>query len=61
VNLAPDSVVLTTKRFIVYKPTLIGGVTFDDHAWRDLQDANMKEGFLSAALSFRTNKGGGAM
>lgn len=57
VNLSPDSVVLTTKRFILYKPSLIGGVSFEDHPWRDLYDAKLKEGFLGAALSFQTVKG----
>jgi PH (Pleckstrin Homology) domain-containing protein/putative oligomerization/nucleic acid binding protein len=57
VNLAPDSAVLTNKRFIIYKPTLIGGVSFVDYPWRDLKDAQVREGLLSATLFFQTIDG----
>lgn len=54
VNITPDSVVLTNKRFIIYRPKLLGRVDFEDYIWRDLRDARMKEGLLGATLTMQT-------
>jgi hypothetical protein len=56
-NLAPECVVLTNKRFIKYKPSMLGGVEFEDYIWRDLSDAHVKEGIRSASLSMKTTGG----
>ncbi len=56
-NFAPESIVLTSKRFIRYKPKLLGGVDFQDHIWRDLGDAKMSETLTGATLSLSTVKG----
>jgi hypothetical protein len=56
-NLAPESIVLTTKRFIRYKPKLLGGADFQDHIWRDLKDAKMQETLTGATLSLATTHG----
>jgi len=56
-NLTPDCVVLTSKRFILYRPKLLGRVDFEDYIWRDLRDARLKEGFLGATLSMQTVSG----
>ena len=49
----PDCVVLTNRRFILHRPKLLGGVHFQDHIWRDLQDVHLKEGMRSATLTWR--------
>ena len=56
-NVKPESIVLTNKRFIRYKPKLLGGADFQDHIWRDLKDAKMSEGLTGATLSLATTKG----
>ena len=57
VNIAPDCVVLTNKRFIIYKPKLLGQVSFTDYIWRDVHDARLAEGIMGATLTFRTATG----
>lgn len=54
VNISPDCVVLTNKRFIIYKPKMLGRVTFEDYIWRDLRDARLKEGIMGATLTMLT-------
>lgn len=54
VNISPDSVVLTNRRFIIYKPKVLGRVVFTDYIWRDLRDAKLKEGILGATLTMLT-------
>lgn len=56
-NLSPDSVILTNKRFIVYRPGLFGQVNFEDYIWRFLHDAKLSEGMITSTLSFQTPKG----
>ncbi|MCK5802020.1 MAG: PH domain-containing protein [Lentisphaeria bacterium] len=53
-NFAPDCVVLTNRRVILYRPKLFGRVSFDDYIWRDLGDAKLKEGIWGATISLRT-------
>ena len=57
VNIAPHSVVLTNRRFICYRPRLLGRVSFDDYLWRDLTDVQLREELLGATLSMRTQEG----
>jgi len=56
INLSPSSVILTNKRFIVYKPTLLGGANFQDYIWRDLHDARLSEGILHSTITLQTVK-----
>ena len=56
-NVSPDCVVLTNKRFIKYKPKMLGGVDFEDYIWRNLSDARVKEGIRSAKLTMKTTSG----
>src|SRR5688500_13951290 len=58
INIAPDCVVLTNRRFIVYRPTLLGQVSFDDYSWRDLQDAELQENLLGSTRAMKTVAGG---
>ncbi len=57
VSLTPDSVVLTNKRFILYRPKLLGRVDFHDHIWRDLSDAKLDEGILMSNFSISNMNG----
>lgn len=50
INIAPDAVVLTNRRLIMYRPRVLGQVEFEDYIWRDLHDARMKEGVLRAVF-----------
>jgi hypothetical protein len=56
-NIAPNCVVLTNRRFIVYRPKFLGGVSFEDYSWRDLQDARLQENILGSTLAMRTVAG----
>jgi len=57
VSLAPDCVVLTNRRFMVYRPTLLKQVAFEDYVWRDLVDARLQENLVGATLTFQTTGG----
>lgn len=56
VTIAPDSVVITNRRFIIYKPKMLGRVDFEDYIWRDLRDARLKENILGATITLKTVK-----
>lgn len=58
VSMTPDSVVLTNRRLIVYRPKMFGRVDFDDFIWRDLSDAKLKEGMMNSTLTFKTMQKG---
>lgn len=59
VTLTPDCVVLTNRRFIIYRPKMLGRVSFEDYIWRDLRDARLKEGMIGATLTMQTVQGKG--
>lgn len=50
-NVAPMSVVLTNKRFIIFKPKMMGGINFDDYLWRDLHEAHIRDGLRSSTIT----------
>lgn len=56
-NVSPECVILTNKRFIIYKTKLLGGAEFVDYLWRDLQNATVKEGLRGATLTIETTDG----
>ncbi|MBB3835289.1 ribosomal protein S19 [Xanthomonas arboricola] len=55
-NLSPDAVVLTNRRFIVVYPKLFG-MTFRDFPWREVLDVHMSEQMLGATIMCRTTQG----
>ncbi|HEU4366468.1 MAG TPA: PH domain-containing protein [Candidatus Krumholzibacteria bacterium] len=57
VNVSPECVVLTNRRFIVYRPSLLGRVTFEDQMWRDLHDATLRENIVGATFTLATVTG----
>lgn len=56
-TVAPDSVVLTNKRFIIYRPKFLGGAQFEDYIWRDLGEARLEEGLMSSTISLKSING----
>ena len=56
-TVAPDSVVLTNKRFIIYRPKFLGGAQFEDYIWRDLGEARLEEGLMSSTISLKAVNG----
>ena len=57
INLSPDCVVLTTRRFIIYHAKVLGQVDFEDYIWRDLKDAQITEGIIGAVFTMSTVHG----
>lgn len=55
-NLSPDAVVLTNRRFVVVYPKLLG-MTFRDFPWREVLDVHMSEQMLGATIMCRTTQG----
>jgi len=56
VNISPDAIVLTNKRFILVQPSLFG-MQFQDHPWREVKDVHMSEQMIGATLSCTTIAG----
>ena len=50
VTISPDAVLLTNKRFIIFRPKIMG-MTFEDHVWREVANVHMSEQMLSATIS----------
>jgi hypothetical protein len=50
VTIAPDAGLLTNKRFIIFRPKIMG-MTFEDHVWREVANVHMSEQMLSATIS----------
>lgn len=50
--LTPDSVALTNRRFIIFRPKLLGGMAFLDCLWRDCKNVHVEENIFGATLSF---------
>ena len=50
VNIAPDGLLLTNKRFMIVRPKLLG-MTFQDYIWRDIGNVHMSEQMLTATIT----------
>lgn len=55
--IAADCVAITNRRLIIFRPKMLGQMTFDDFLWMYLADAKLKEGMIFAELSFRYGAG----
>lgn len=57
-NLSPDSLVLTDRRIIIYRPKTLGlAMSFHDFLWKDVANSHVKEGVLGATFMIQiTNK-----
>ena len=57
INVFPMCIVLTTRRFIIYKPELMGQAQFEDYIWRDLKDVDLKEDVIGSTVTLKTVDG----
>lgn len=57
VNISPDAIVLTSRRFIVVRPRLTG-MDFQDFPWREVADVHMSEQMVGATIVCKTIDGG---
>ncbi|GAB3340813.1 hypothetical protein GCM10027359_19230 [Marilutibacter aestuarii] len=55
-NLTPDAIVLTNRRFIAVRPKMLG-MTFQDFMWREVHDVHMSEQMVGATILCRTIDG----
>ena len=56
-NFSPDCVVISNKRFIIYRPKLLGRVSFYDCLWKESHNVHLKENILGAEISFESKSG----
>jgi hypothetical protein len=56
-NFSPDCVVISNKRFIIFRPKMLGRVTFYDCLWKESKDVHLKENILGAEISFESKSG----
>ena len=56
-NFSPDCIALTNKRFIFYRPRILGRVDFEDCVWRELLDANLSENLIGATIRITVASG----
>lgn len=60
VNISPESIALTNKRIIFFKPKNFGlSMDFEDLLWKDVKDCHMKEGIMGATFTVTTLNGRG--
>ena len=56
INVFPDSIVLTNRRIIIYKPKNLGlSMDFTDYPWSAVSATFVKENILGSEFSFTTN------
>jgi hypothetical protein len=53
----PDCIALTDKRFIFYRPKVLGRVDFEDYVWRELHDATLSEDIIGSTFTVKTAAG----
>lgn len=56
-NIAPDCVALTSRRIIFFTIKLLGQLSFNDHLWRNVANATVKEGILGSTFSATVTNG----
>lgn len=57
VDLSPDVVVLTNRRFMHYRPSMFGRAEFRDYIWRDLKEAKLTENVFRSSLTLQAANG----
>lgn len=57
VNWKPDCIALTNRRFIFYRPKLLGRVEFEDHVWLALVDSQLTEDMIGATFKSKITGG----
>jgi PH (Pleckstrin Homology) domain-containing protein/putative oligomerization/nucleic acid binding protein len=56
-SLKKDAAVATSNRLILYRPAVLGRVTFDDLQWQDVRNVSIDQGMLSTALKVEAADG----
>ena len=56
-TIAPDCVALTSRRVIFFTVKLLGQLSFQDHLWRNVSNATVKEGILGSTFSATVTNG----
>ncbi len=56
-DLTPEILVLTNRRFMHYKPDLFGRAKFTDYIWRDMRAVDLEENVWRATLSIHAVNG----
>ena len=56
VNLSPDAIVLTNRRFILVQPKMLR-MTFVDFPWREVDNVHMSEQMVGATITCKTTTG----
>lgn len=56
-DLTPEIIVLTNRRFMHYLPDLFGRAKFTDYIWRDMRSVELEENVWRATITFRTADG----
>lgn len=56
-DLTPEILVMTNRRFMHYKPDLFGRAKFTDYIWRDMRTVEMEEHVWRAAITIDTLTG----
>ena len=56
-NIAPDCIAMTSRRIIFFTIKLLGQLSFNDHLWRNVANATIKEGLLGATFSATVTNG----
>ncbi|MDA1054861.1 MAG: PH domain-containing protein [Planctomycetota bacterium] len=51
IQIAPDCVVCTNRRLIIFCQKMLGQMVFHDYRWLDLHDAHISEGIMYAEIS----------
>lgn len=57
IDLTPEIVVLTNRRFMHYKPSMLGRAEFTDYIWRDLKEAKLTEHVWRSTLTLNAADG----
>lgn len=56
VNISPDAIVLTNRRFILVQPKMLG-MSFVDFPWRDVENVHMSEQMVGATITCKATTG----
>lgn len=57
VNFSPDCVALTSRRFMIVRPKMLGRLVFEDYIWRDLRNVQVQDDLIGATIRFQTVQG----
>ncbi len=56
-DLTPEIIVLTNRRFMHYKPDMFGRAQFTDYIWRDMRTVELEENVFRSTLTIHVTNG----